>query len=160
MKINVRTKINKGKLQQISTNAEKALIMTAEALKTDLYQSQTMPFRTGNLQNDNTFVDDKKIKTGIVKIVSDTPYARKLYFHPEYNFYRGNIQKKIYKRKSIKAKKKGEQKVKKKNLNKRIRKSRSYNKNAGGRWFDTYISGPKKDLAKQYYIKIMKKMEG
>lgn len=124
MKINVRTKINKGKLQQISTNAEKALIMTAEALKTDLYQSQTMPFDTGDMQNRHTFTDITKVKKGTVKIVSSTPYARKVYFHPEYNF------------------------------------KKDKNKNAQGRWFDTYIIGPKKDLAKQYYIKIMKKMEG
>ena len=124
MKINVRTKINKGKLQQISTNAEKALIMTAEALKTDLYQSQTMPFDTGDMQNRHTFTDITKVKKGTVKIVSSTPYARKVYFHPEYNF------------------------------------KKDKNKNAQGRWFDTYISGSKKDLAKQYYIKIMKKMEG
>lgn len=124
MKINVRTKINKGKLQQISTNAEKALIMTAEALKTDLYQSQTMPFDTGDMQNRHTFTDITKIKKGTVKIVSSTPYARKVYFHPEYNF------------------------------------KKDKNENAQGRWFDAYISGPKKDLVKQYYIKIMKKLEG
>ena len=86
MKVNVRTKINKGKLQQISKNAEKALIETAEAIKTDLYQSQTMPFDTGNMQNKSTFVDDTQSKNGVVKLITDTPYARKMYFHPEYNF--------------------------------------------------------------------------
>ena len=141
-------------------NARLALVDTAEALKTDLVQSQTMPFRTGNLQNDNTFVDDRKVKKGIVKIVSDTPYARRLYFHPEYNFYRGNTRKKTYKRKSIKAKKIGEQKVKKRNLKKRIKKTRSYNKNAGGRWFDIYIYGDKKELPIKYFKKILKRRNG
>lgn len=63
-----------------------SLVQTAEALHTDSVQSQTMPFLTGNLQNDSTFVDDSKAESGTVSIVSDTPYARRLYYHPEYNF--------------------------------------------------------------------------
>ena len=47
-----------------------------------------MPFDTGNLQNDSTFVDDTQKDK--VSIVSTTPYARRLYFHPEYNFKRVN----------------------------------------------------------------------
>lgn len=90
MKVNVKTKINKGKLQQISKNAEKALIDTAEAIKTDLYQSQTMPYNTGDMQNKYTFVDDTQSKNGVVRLVTDTPYARKTYFHPEYNFKKDN----------------------------------------------------------------------
>ena len=90
MKVNVRTKINKGKLQQISKNAEEALIETAEAIKTDLYQSQTMPFDTGNMQNKSTSVDDTQSKNGVVKLITDTPYARKMYFHPEYKFKKNN----------------------------------------------------------------------
>lgn len=92
MKVNVRTKINKGKLQQISKNTEKSLIMTAKAIKTDLYQSQTMPFDTGNMQNKSTFVDDTQSKNGVVKLITDTPYARKMYFHPEYKFKKNNNQ--------------------------------------------------------------------
>ena len=90
MKVKVRAKINKGKLQQISKNTEKALIMTSEAIKTDLYQSQTMPFDTGNMQSKSTFTDITQIKSGIVKLVTDTPYARKMYFHPEYKFKKNN----------------------------------------------------------------------
>lgn len=92
MKVKVRAKINKGKLQQISKNTEKALIMTSEAIKTDLYQSQTMPFDTGNMQNKSTFVDDTQSKNGVVKLITDTPYARKMYFHPEYKFKKNNNQ--------------------------------------------------------------------
>lgn len=40
----------------------------------------------GNLQNDSTFVNYEGIKDGHVSIVSDTPYARRLYYHPEYHF--------------------------------------------------------------------------
>ena len=50
-----------------------ALAETADALKSDLERSQTMPFDTGALQNRSTFVDDSKKNKGIVTIVSDTP---------------------------------------------------------------------------------------
>lgn len=82
----VTSKVNNAQLKQINLNSEIALIKTADALKTDLIQSQTMPFKTGALQNRSTFVDDSQSKQGAVSVVSDTPYARRLYFHPEYNF--------------------------------------------------------------------------
>ncbi len=63
-----------------------ALKKTAEALHTDVLQEQVIPFDEGDLQNENTFVDYSKSKTGIVSLVSQTPYARRLYYHPEYNF--------------------------------------------------------------------------
>lgn len=66
-----------------------ALEMTGDQLLGDLRNSQTMPFDTGNLQNDQTYVDYEKSADGKVSIVSDTPYARRLYFHPEYNFQQG-----------------------------------------------------------------------
>ena len=47
---------------------------------------QVMPFDTGNTQNESTYVDDSKLDKGRVNIVTDNPYARKLYYHPEYNF--------------------------------------------------------------------------
>lgn len=155
MKIIYNTK----NINMINEKTRLALLDTAEAVKTDLIQSQTMPFRTGNLQNDNTFVDDERVKNGIVKIVSDTPYARKLYFHPEYNFYRGTKKAKTYKRKQLKAKtiEEGAKNKSKKNRKRAVRRVRKYNKNAGGRWFDTYVDGAKKELPLKYYKKILKR---
>lgn len=115
---------NNKNINEILENARLALIDTAEAVKTDLIKSQTMPFDTGTMQNDSTFVDDKKIIKGVVNLVTDTPYARKMYFHPEYNF------------------------------------NKKQNPNAGGRWFDTYIDGNKKDLPIQYLKKMLKRRYG
>ena len=81
-----RVKLDYKKLGQIKADTIDALIKTAYAIKTDLVKSQTMPFDTGALQNRSTFLDTKNKSKGIVRIVSDTPYARRLYFHPEYNF--------------------------------------------------------------------------
>ena len=68
--------------------ARQALVQTAEALHTQVVQAQVMPRDTGNLQNESTFVDTSMIGYNKVSLVSSTPYARRLYFHPEYNFSR------------------------------------------------------------------------
>lgn len=86
--MNVKVKINHKNLAAIEDIAAQALVKTADALKTDVQQSQTMPMDTGALQNRSTDVDDSQAKKFKVGIVSDTPYARRLYFHPEYNFNR------------------------------------------------------------------------
>lgn len=82
----VTSKVNNAKLKQINSAAVESLVLTGEAIKDDLIQSQTMPFDTGFLQNQSTFVDSSEAKSGTISIISDTPYARRLYFHPEYNF--------------------------------------------------------------------------
>lgn len=79
MKITYNTK----SINMINEVARLALLDTAEAVKTDLIQSQTMPFDIGTMQNDSTFVDDKRIIKGIARLVTDTVYARKVYFDPE-----------------------------------------------------------------------------
>lgn len=82
-------RLNLGRIRQLDRAAVTALEQTAEAIHTDLQQSQTMPFRTGNLQNESAFVDTSESGRGHVALVSSTPYARRLYYHPEYNFYKG-----------------------------------------------------------------------
>lgn len=85
----VKVKLYSKNINDVCDEAKLSLIETADAVKSDLVQSQTMPFDTGALQNRSTFVDKSDSSKGIVSIVSDTPYARKLYYHPEYNFQRG-----------------------------------------------------------------------
>lgn len=145
---------NTRNIDTINENARLALLDTAESIKTDLIKSQTMPFgkdeyktiygpkgkyakngkkykgkkkmkhKGGTLQNDSTFVDDKRIIRGIALIVSDTPYARNMYFHPEYRF------------------------------------NKEKNPNAGGRWFDEYITGGKRNLPHEYFAKHLKRRMG
>ena len=81
-----------GALEAIDASARKALEKTAEALKTDLIQSQTLPRWTGELQ-DSVFVDRTQSWRGKVSIVTNTPYARRLYYHPEYDFWQGFNEK-------------------------------------------------------------------
>ncbi len=124
MKLTPRVTYNTANINRIEGDIRKVLIKTADAVKTDLQQSQTMPFDSGQLQNRSTFVDDSEVDSGKVFVVSDTPYARRLYFHPEYHF------------------------------------STEENPNAGGAWFEPYISGAKKDYAKKVFARFMQNSLG
>ena len=116
----VTSRINPRAFKEINRISKDCLLDTAIALKSDVQDSQTMPFDTGALQNRSTFVDSSDINKGKVSIVTDTPYARRLYYHPEYKFNRDN------------------------------------NKKAGGKWFDPYISGKKKNFANKTFARFMK----
>lgn len=120
----VKVKLNNNGINKICNNSVKALILTGEVVKTDLIQSQTMPFRSGTMQNDSTYVEPKYAKQGKVYILADTPYSRKLYFHPEFDF------------------------------------SKDKNPNAGGRWFDIYVFGEKKEFVMSKYKQILRKLNG
>lgn len=152
MKVNID--INKQLLNEVEKEAELCLIKTADAIIGDLVKSQTIPFgdtikkteivygARGRYKKDGTeykgkqvekteymggtlqrsaFVDDENASKGEVSIVYDTPYARRLYYHPEYNF------------------------------------NKKQNANAGGLWFEPYISGSKKDFAKNTFAKLLEK---
>ena len=86
MQVKSTVKMNFPRITQLTQAAVTALEMTAEALHTEVIPAQVMPFDTGNLQNESTFVDYSESNQGKVSLVSSTPYARRLYYHPEYNF--------------------------------------------------------------------------
>ena len=75
-------------LIRLDEAAIRALEKTAEAVHTEVVQAQVIPRDTGHLQNDATYVDTSNSSSGHVDLVSSTPYARRLYYHPEYNFSR------------------------------------------------------------------------
>lgn len=86
MQVKSTVKMNMPRIEQLNLAAVTALEMTGEALHAEVVQAQVFPFDTGNLQNESTFVDYSESKDGRVALVSSTPYARRLYYHPEYNF--------------------------------------------------------------------------
>lgn len=86
IKVNSVVKLNMPKIRQLSDAAVKSLEQTAEALHTEVVQAQVMPRDEGTLQNESTFVDYSSSRSGKVTLASSTPYARRLYFHPEYHF--------------------------------------------------------------------------
>lgn len=86
MQVKSTVKLNMARINELSQAAVRALELTAEALHTEVVQAQVMPFDTGHLEEDATFVDYSNSQNGKVTLVSSTPYARRLYYHPEYNF--------------------------------------------------------------------------
>ena len=86
IRVSSKIKLNGPVLKQLTQAQVQALEMTAEALHTEVIQAQVFPRDTGNLQNESTFVDYSESSSGKVTIVSSTPYARRLYFHPEFHF--------------------------------------------------------------------------
>lgn len=84
--VSSKVKLNYPKIRQLNNATVTSLEKTIDALHTEVIQAQVMPFNTGNMQNDNTFPDYSKSKQGKVSLITSTPYSRRMYFHPEYNF--------------------------------------------------------------------------
>lgn len=82
----VEIKLDYARIRQIEQAAKASAAEVLEVLYTDLVSSQTMPFDIGHMQDDDTFVESTE--TGAV-LVTGSPQARRLYYHPEYNFQRG-----------------------------------------------------------------------
>lgn len=81
-----RVKLNTPKIKQLTRATTTALEKTMSALHTEVVKAQVMPFDTGNMQNDSTYEDYSKSSKGQVSLITSTPYARRMYYHPEYNF--------------------------------------------------------------------------
>lgn len=124
VQVNSTIKLNEAKIKELTKQQYISLAQTADALLGDVRDEQLMPFDIGILQNESTFVDDSQQVQGRVSVVSTTPYARRLYFHPEYNFRRNN------------------------------------NSRAGGKWFEPYISGSKKEWVVNAFKELFKRNGG
>lgn len=85
MKVTAKVTLNQSALKLLVQAQQAALEMTAEAVKTDIVTSQVVPKQTGELERSG-FVDTSLLKQMKVRLVYDTPYARRLYWHPEYKF--------------------------------------------------------------------------
>ncbi len=83
--LNVKVKMKKFQLLKLSKAQLQAFEMTAEALKTEIAQQEVTPKQTGALEA-SLRVETGKLNKGKLKITYDAPYARRLYYHPEYNF--------------------------------------------------------------------------
>lgn len=129
-------KLNMPMLRKLTAAAQVSLVQTAEAIHTNVVQSQVMPRDTGTLQNESTFVYTQDIANGKVELISSTPYVRRLYYHPEYSFHQ-----------SPWVDDKG--------------KRHEGNANAKGRWLDDYLKdGKKRNFAPDTFAKLYKKNAG
>lgn len=84
MKVNVKVQLYPDKIKKLQEISQKAFELTVEAVLSDIRMSQTVPKNTGELERSGfTEIDIQRM---VARIIFDTPYARKLYWHPEYNF--------------------------------------------------------------------------
>lgn len=131
MQCSSRVTINQGRIKSLSHAAVKALEQTAEALHTEEVQAQVLPREMGTLQGEAFFVDKSESALGRVSLVNSTPYARRLYFHPEYHFHQEPWEK-------------GEG-----------------NPNAKGKWHEDWMpGGSKEDFVPKTFQKILRRMVG
>lgn len=85
MKAKVTIKLDRQKINTLIKAQNKALEETTEAILSDIKTSAVIPKDSGELERSG-FVDLSRLDDGITSINFDTPYARRLYWHPEYNF--------------------------------------------------------------------------
>lgn len=89
--VRVRTRMNHQALNRIRQAQTSALEQTVkgakESILAEIMAAEVVPKQTGHLERSAT-IDDSKSKRGKVTLIYDTPYARRLYWHPEYNFRR------------------------------------------------------------------------
>lgn len=81
-----RVEIDHRAIRKLDRAAIEALKKTGEWLHTEIGQAQVVPMDKGTLSGEAFFCDDKDAENGSVSLVHSTPYARRLYYHPEYHF--------------------------------------------------------------------------
>nr|WP_209860477.1 hypothetical protein [Paenibacillus shirakamiensis] len=81
--------MNRAALKKLDAATIEALVQVVagaeNSILSEVATAQVVPKQTGELERSG-HVDDSKAKRGKVKLVYDTPYARRQYWHPEYNF--------------------------------------------------------------------------
>ena len=89
---NVEIKLDLAALDRISRAAMDAAWETAGAIRGEILTAQVTPMEYGTLEDSggsiDQHVDGDEIHTELT--IGDTAYARRLYFHPEYNFQKVN----------------------------------------------------------------------
>lgn len=86
MKVTVNVKMNKKGIKAITGAQVVAIKKTAMKMLAEKIDAQEIPMAEGTLQNVMTDVDDSAARSGLVQIVSQGPYAARLYYNPQYNF--------------------------------------------------------------------------
>lgn len=84
MKITVD--MNKKALKKLKEAQIIACKKTAMKMLAEKIDAQEIPMNEGTLQNVLTDVDDSAARKGTIQIVSQGPYAARLYFNPQYDF--------------------------------------------------------------------------
>lgn len=82
----VTVKMNNKGLKKLKNAQIIACKKTAMKMLAEKIDAQEIPMNEGTLQNVLTDVNDSAARSGLVQIVSEGPYAARLYYNPQYNF--------------------------------------------------------------------------
>lgn len=86
MKVTAKIELNTQNIAKLEAARREAMELTMEAFKTEVNNAQVIPRDHGDLMMSTgvSYGIDTKGMTGYLSY--NTPYARRLYYHPEYNF--------------------------------------------------------------------------
>lgn len=73
---------DKREMNRLNRALNKSLEETALWLDKDVKDAQVVPKQTGALEDSQKV----EVKGDTIEVSYDTPYAKRLYYHPEYNF--------------------------------------------------------------------------
>lgn len=143
MRVNSTVRINNARLRQLNAAAVKALEKTGEYLHTEVVQAQVIPRMDGTLQGESFFAYYSESNKGKVSLVHSTPYARRMYYHPEYNFHKEPWEEEIIHRDGTIT-----------------HLTHDGNPNAKGKWYEDWLPGGKKEKDCAKAFKEFYKQEG
>lgn len=156
IKVKSTVTIDTNVIKKLSQASVKSLEETAGALHTEVVQAQVIPRMDGDLQGKKFYVDTSKSHLGKVRLVHEGPYARRLYYHPEYNFHQEQWEEVI-----VLEDEDGNPIKNKKGEIKEKRIKHDGNPNAKGKWFEDWLPGGKyQDFVRLTYAKLLKKNGG
>lgn len=84
-KLKVNIKMNDKKILLMTKAQKQAAALTMEAVKKDIEKAEVVPRDKGTLE-ESIAIKTGFLDKGNLKIQYNTPYARRLYYHPEYAF--------------------------------------------------------------------------
>lgn len=144
MKVKSTVKLNMPRIKQLSQAAVTALELTAEELHTEVVQARVVPRKDGALQGEKMSIDISESQNGKVSLVHEGPYARRLYYHPEYNFHTEPWEEEWVDREG-----------------KKHHLTHEGNPNARGKWYEDWLpGGSHADFAVKAFRKLFRKAGG
>lgn len=94
--VDSRVIINQSVIKELKKSAITALEMTGDYVLGEVIEAQVVPFgdsyehggktHQGGTLQESGYVNKKQSASGHVHIAFNTPYARRMYYHPEYDF--------------------------------------------------------------------------
>ena len=83
----IRIELDYAAIEKLEKAVLRAVEDTVDELRSDVVKEQVMPYDSGDMQNNSTFAETFRSDGKIVSLLTtDAPQARRLYYHPEYNF--------------------------------------------------------------------------